>query len=311
MPSNPAMSPANLARLACPECREGVTRANDSLTCAGGHRYAIQGDVPVLLTTTASAAIEADRSGAENVRLRRSLGRNRALLRVVEALRPPHPFKFNRWRFNRPLRQSFSEIVARNNPPGDALFLDIGSGILGGHNASGLSTFIRDRVVALEIDAASGVGVVGDAHRLPWRDNVADGVLIQGVLEHVKSPERVVAEIFRVLKPGAPVYADVPFQQHYHLDPLDFRRWTSYGFNDLFSAFEHVDSGVCAGPAAALTDMLTEFPAVLFKSPAAYWAAKSVAGWIFSPIQLLDFFWAKRPRAHTIAGAVYFMGIKR
>ena len=308
--SNPALAPVNLARLACPDCRDAVTRTGDSLVCARGHRYDIKGDVPVLLTTATSNAIEADRSVAENVRLRRSLGRNKTLLRVVEALRPPHPFKYMRWRKNRPLRELFSNVVARNNPPPDALFLDIGSGILGGQNASGLSSFIRERVVALEIDAASGVGVVGDAHSLPWRDGVADGVLIQGVLEHVRNPERVASEIFRVLKPGAPVYADVPFQQHYHLDPLDFRRWTSYGFNDLFSAFENVDSGACAGPAAALTDMLTEFPAVLFARPAAYWLAKSVAGWIFSPVQLLDFFWSARPRAHTIAGAVYFLGVK-
>jgi hypothetical protein len=106
------------------------------------------------------------------------------------------------------------------------------------------------------------------------------------------------------------VYADVPFQQHYHNDPLDFRRWTEYGFTQLFAEFEKLDSGVCAGPASALTDMLTEFPAVLFNRPAAYWAAKAAAGWVFAPLQLLDAFWASRPRAHTIAAAVYFLGTK-
>jgi SAM-dependent methyltransferase len=215
-----------------------------------------------------------------------------------------------RWRVNRRVRARFASVVEGNSPADDAVFLDVGSGILGGHNASGLSTFIIERTVALEIDTVSGIGVAADAHDLPWRSNAIDGVLIQGVLEHVERPERVVAEILRVLKPGAPVIAEVPFLQHYHLDPLDFKRWTSYGFDQLFANFDRVDSGVCAGPASALTDMLTEFPALLFSAPGPYWAAKTAVGWLVSPLQLLDAVWSTRPRAHVAAGAVYYLGVK-
>ena len=118
------------------------------------------------------------------------------------------------------------------------------------------------------------------------------------------------AEIFRTLKPGAPVYAEVPFIQHYHLDPVDHQRWTHYGFEKLFGAFVCDEVGVAAGPASALTDMLTEFPALLFRSPALYWGAKLVTGWLFSPLQLLDAIWVSAPRAHMMPGAVHFLGRK-
>jgi SAM-dependent methyltransferase len=216
-----------------------------------------------------------------------------------------------RRRVSRAQRAAFSRLVRERGERPEALFLDIGSGILGGANADGLSAHVRSHTIPLEIAPTSGVGVVGDAHKLPWRDAVADGVLIQGVLEHVLDPERIVGEIHRVLRPGGVVIAEVPFIQHYHEDPVDFRRWTHYGFAHLFRAFETVDTGVCAGPASALTDMLTEFPALLFSSPKLYWAAKVVSGWLFAPLQLLDAVWARSPRAHVMGGAVFFLGRKR
>jgi SAM-dependent methyltransferase len=39
---------------------------------------------------------------------------------------------------------------------------------------------------------------------------------IQAVLEHALDPPVVVAEIYRVLKPGGLVYADTPFMQRVH-----------------------------------------------------------------------------------------------
>lgn len=304
------LSSHQIQKLACPECRSSLKVVDNQLLCSGGHGFAIVNGVPVLLRRATLKLIEDARDRAENVQLRRSLARHPVLLRTLDAIRPPHPFTFMRWRVSRRIRRRFSDLVVRMSPPQDATFLDVGSGILGDKNASGLSSFIRSHTIALEIDSIGGVGVVADAHDLPWQSRSLDGALIQGVLEHVQRPERVVAEIFRVLKAGAPVYAEVPFHQHYHLDPLDFRRWTSYGFDELFASFERIESGVCAGPASALTDLLTEFPALLFARPRAYWAAKVVSGWLFSPLQLLDAVWSTRPRAHVAAGAVYFLGSK-
>jgi uncharacterized protein YbaR (Trm112 family)/SAM-dependent methyltransferase len=300
-----------MTRLACPHCGGSLAPSNGATTrtalrCGNcGKSYPVAGGVPVLLDDDSATTISEARSGAENVRLRSRMAHS-PLMRFANATRPPHPFKYMRWRISRKMRMGFSALAASDTP--DPVFLDIGSGILGGLNAEGLSPYVRDHVVPLEIAPTAGVGIVGDAHKLPWRTASVDGVLIQGVLEHVVDPQRIVAEIFRVLRPGGPVYAEVPFQQHFHLDPLDLRRYTVDGFEQLFQAFERVDSGVCAGPAAALTDILTEFPALLFKRPAAYWGVKWISGWLFSPLQLLDAVWMRSPRAHIAAAAVYFLG---
>lgn len=264
--------------------------------------------MPILLTPASEETIAGFRSDAENVQLRQLIGRFKLLLALTDAIRPPHPFWYMRRRASHAQRVKFAQIAEANGRREDAIFLDVGSGILGGLNASGLSSYVRDHIVPLEIAPTNGIGIVGDAHYLPFADGSVDGMLIQGVLEHVLDPAQIVAEIYRVLRPGAPVFSEVPFIQHYHLDPVDFRRWTHYGFAHLFRDFDEVSHGVCAGPASALTDMLTEFPALLFSNPKLYWGAKVITGWFFSPLQLLDAFWAGRPRAHTMAAAVYFLG---
>lgn len=296
--------------LACPACRATLRMTDDALACSSCQRvYAVSGDVPILLDEASKSEIAAFRNDAENVRLRQQLTSG-GIARLVDFIRPPHPFAYTRRRINHAKRIAFSRLASASADLQAPRFLDIGSGILGGLNHSGLSAHVRAHLLPLEIAPTSGVGVVGDAHKLPFRDDSLDGALIQGVLEHVRDPIQVVAEIFRALKPGAPVFAEVPFIQHYHLDPVDYRRWTHYGFEQLFAGFACDDAGVNAGPASALTDMLTEFPALLFRSPALYWGTKLVSGWLFAPIQLLDAVWGFAPRAHVMAGAVYFMGHK-
>jgi SAM-dependent methyltransferase/uncharacterized protein YbaR (Trm112 family) len=306
--SSPSLA-AVRSKLVCPACHGSLRDMTDGLECTSCPlSYTISNGVPVLLTPASEATITGFRVNAENVRLRQSIGRSKLLLALIDAIRPPHPFWYMRRRASYAQRVAFTRIAETNGRRDDAVFLDIGSGVLGGLNASGLSEYVRSHIVPLEIAPTVGIGIVGDAHFLPFADASVDGVLIQGVLEHVLDPERIVAEIRRVLRPGAPVFSEVPFIQHYHLDPVDYRRWTHYGFTHLFRDFDEVSHGVCAGPAAALTDMLTEFPALLFANPKLYWGAKVISGWLFSPLQLLDMFWAGRPRSHIMAAAVYFLG---
>jgi len=288
-----------------------MTDIENGLKCTSCSQvYAISNGVPLLQTPESEGILAEFRQDAENVLLRRALEASPWKLRLIEAIRPPHPFWFMRRKISRVQREAFSKLATLNSGQEDTVFIDIGSGILGGLNATGLSQWVRERIVPIEIAPTAGVGVVGDAHYLPFANESIDGVLIQGVLEHVLDPERIVNEIYGVLRPGAPVFAEVPFLQHYHLDPVDFRRWTHFGFAHLFKRFTEKSAGTCAGPATTLTDMLTEFPALLFKSPSMYWTVKTISGWIFSPVQLLDAVWAGRPRAHIMAGSVYFLGTK-
>lgn len=71
--------------------------------------------------------------------------------------------------------------------------------------------------------------VFGDAQQLPFSGGVVDHVLLLDVLEHIPDPERCLAEIFRVLKPGGKLTIQVPFMYPIHDAPLDFQRWTRFG----------------------------------------------------------------------------------
>ena len=50
----------------------------------------------------------------------------------------------------------------------------------------------------------------GDAHRLPFADAVFDRVVASEVLEHIVGDTKVMAELFRVLKPGGSAVVTVP-----------------------------------------------------------------------------------------------------
>jgi SAM-dependent methyltransferase len=71
--------------------------------------------------------------------------------------------------------------------------------------------------------------VYGDAQQLPLADDAVDHVLLLDVLEHVPDPDRCLAEIHRVLKPGGTFTIQVPFMYPIHDAPLDFHRWTRFG----------------------------------------------------------------------------------
>ena len=71
------------------------------------------------------------------------------------------------------------------------------------------------KFVCVDIEPGPGVDLVADAHDMHMvRDNSVDCVVCVSTLEHVRHPEKVVAEIYRILKPGGIVYINVPFMSH-------------------------------------------------------------------------------------------------
>ncbi len=49
------------------------------------------------------------------------------------------------------------------------------------------------------------------------------------MIEHIPEPDKSLAELYRVLKPGGSLVLQVPFQYPLHDEPLDFHRWTCHG----------------------------------------------------------------------------------
>jgi SAM-dependent methyltransferase len=75
--------------------------------------------------------------------------------------------------------------------------------------------------------------VFGDAQDLPVRSASVDHVLLLDVLEHLPQPNKCIAEIARILKPGGRLTIQVPFLYPVHDAPLDFHRWTQHGLGRL------------------------------------------------------------------------------
>lgn len=58
-----------------------------------------------------------------------------------------------------------------------------------------------------------------DIDRLPFSSGEFDGVLLDNVLEHIKSPKSLIEEVYRVLKPSGTFLIGVPGRKGYTKDP--------------------------------------------------------------------------------------------
>ncbi len=113
----------------------------------------------------------------------------------------------------------------------------------------------------------SHVHVRADLARLPFRQGVADVVLNTQVLEHVPDPGSVLAEIYRVLKPGGRLFLTAPQGWHEHQQPNDFYRFTAFSLAALFKerGFTEVKIQPLGGYFHYLGHRLTYIPKILFQ----------------------------------------------
>ncbi len=98
---------------------------------------------------------------------------------------------------------------------------------------------------------------------LPFRAETVDLLLNIAVLEHMRTPQVAVTEIFRCLKPGGEVLVFAPFLQPVHAAPDDYFRWTAAGLRELFKDFSVEEVGIGAGPTSGFLWVFQEWLAVL------------------------------------------------
>ena len=204
------------------------------------------------------------------------------------------PYPAPRW--NRWVRKLMRDLGA------NAKILDLGAGV----------KQRTPHIINLDIEYAPNVNVVADGHHLPFITGAFDAVIMEAVLEHVRNPNQIVAEVRRVLKKDGYICAAVPFLQPFHASPHDYQRYTTPGFDLLFSAFQKVDSGACSGPSTALHLILREYIGCLL-SFGNLWVQKLISilvGWITYPIVFLDSLLMLNKNSHILAQAVFFIGKK-
>src|SRR3989344_5532014 len=81
---------------------------------------------------------------------------------------------------------------------------------------------------------AEGITFMGDIQNMPMvASNTYDSAICLYVFEHIKSPEKALREIYRILKNNGNFIIAVPHLCHLHEEPNDYWRFTKYGLRHM------------------------------------------------------------------------------
>ncbi|OGS37771.1 MAG: hypothetical protein A2293_14830 [Elusimicrobia bacterium RIFOXYB2_FULL_49_7] len=125
----------------------------------------------------------------------------------------------------------FLELLSKEVTP-EKVVLDIGAGA-GERNRYSFKSRCQ-KMIGIDLDERVkcnpllDVGMVADASSIPLPDNSVDLAFSIYVLEHIECPDRFIAEVKRVLKPGGVFWMLTPNKHHYV--PL-IARWTNVLFH--------------------------------------------------------------------------------
>lgn len=137
--------------------------------------------------------------------------------------------------------------------------LDVGCG-----NKPYAAALSCETLVGVDVEQSSSGCVdvlINPGARLPFADRTFDGALCTEVLEHVESPARLLADVARVLRPGAWIVVTTPFAWPLHEEPRDLGRITVHGLRRLLGATGYVVAEVASS--GGLREALGQLEATL------------------------------------------------
>lgn len=172
---------------------------------------------------------------------------------------PVHPFNtqasggksYAMWQYERGL--DTIRLYLDFTGSADAMFrgkrvLDVGCGAggkslyylsCGADEVVGIDLVERYREESAKLAAELGLSgftfVLGDASHTDFEDGAFDTVIMNDAMEHVAEPEKVLEEMYRVLKPGGRLYVNFPPYNHpygAHLSDLIGIPWVQLFFSD-------------------------------------------------------------------------------
>jgi SAM-dependent methyltransferase len=156
----------------------------------------------------------------------------------------------------------------------DVLAINLGSG----------NSDLSENIINADIFHYHNVNLCCDIEKIPIADSSVDVVINIAVLEHVKNPEIVVNEIYRILKEGGIVFTYFPFIQPFHASPYDFTRRTVEGLKVLHKQFQIVDTYNGAGPTSGFLWIFQEWISLILS-----FGIKKLHNYIYLLIMVLTF----------------------
>ena len=167
--------------------------------------------------------------------------------------------------------------------------------------------------VSVDIEKTLGVDIVADAHDLHQiRDNEFDCILCTEVLEHLRTPEKAISEMYRVLKSGGELILTTRFIFPLHNIPGDYFRYTRYGLEHLMKQFKTVEITEEAGTIETIAVL---FERLAFQTDTLWWKPFSFFWLLLSKCTLL-FKWlltreygdiTRKEKTHSILSSGYYV----
>jgi SAM-dependent methyltransferase len=292
--------PWNLVQ--CPECLAAVKLSNERVICINSEcskEYPIVNDIPVLINQK-NSVFSFDDFKVDKATFFKKRGN------FIEWLNKNSPSISHNIAAKRNYTR-LSELALKENS--SARILVIG-GSIAGQGFEVLSNNPAFELVETDVSFGPRVGMICDAHDLPFVDCSFDIVIAQAVLEHVVDPIRCVGEIHRVLKSDGLVYAETPFMQQVHGGSYDFMRFTYRGHRRLFRQFHEVDAGISGGPGMALAWSWQYFLRSFARTKRGQMFLASLGRLSSFYLKYFDYLFKNTVAVHDAASGFYFIGKK-
>lgn len=184
------------------------------------------------------------------------------------------------------------KIIRKEIKGKNLIALNLGSG----------NSDLGDNLLNVDLLPYDNVDVICNIENIPFKDNSVDYIINIAVLEHVPNPQKVIAEIHRILKPGGKIYCFIPFMQPFHASPYDFQRLTSEGMKHQFRDFKILKLKAI-GPTSGMLWVVQEWLALVLS-----FGIKPLHTFLYLffmvvtfPIKYLDFIFQYYPMSKNVA----------
>jgi SAM-dependent methyltransferase len=136
-------------------------------------------------------------------------------------------------------RSTIIVALAKLAPTVKGRMIDIGSGYLRGYED--LFKANVDEYLCVDRQYAENVDLCADCYNVPLPNGSVDTILSTQVLEHLDTPDRMLKEAYRLLKPNGKLILTAPMVWGLHEEPVDFYRYTEYGLRYLLEQAGYVN----------------------------------------------------------------------